>query len=103
MKKYYSYFIKQNCKKDMEWLLKHAMAPLNHLFNNHHLCDYTLCHKKKLINDNLPVDAEDERNRKTYYESMGDDAKLYDAMKEKYKNTSTRSTYIIAAIVLTPR
>ena len=37
MKKYYSYFIKQNCKKDIEWLLEHAMAPLEHLFDDHHL------------------------------------------------------------------
>ena len=41
MKKYYSYFVKQNCKKDIKWLLKHAMAPLDHLFDDHHLCDST--------------------------------------------------------------
>ncbi len=37
MKKYYSYFIKQNCKKDIEWLMNHAMTPLNHLFDDHAL------------------------------------------------------------------
>ena len=87
----------------MKWLLEHVMALLVHLFDNHHLCHSTWCHKKKLINDNLPFDAEDERNKKTYYRSMVNGAKLYDAMKEKYKNTSTRSTYNIAAIVLTPK
>ena len=38
MKKYYSYFVKKNRSKDLQWLVKHAMAPLDHLFGNHHLC-----------------------------------------------------------------
>ena len=85
MKKYYSYFIKQNCTKEMEWLLEHAMAPLDHLFDNHHLCDSTWCHKKKVVNEKLPVDPKEERNNKTYYRSMKDDEKLYHAMKAKYE------------------
>ena len=41
MKKYYSYFVEQNCKKDMEWLMEYIMTPLDHLFYDHHLCDST--------------------------------------------------------------
>ena len=39
LKKYYSYFIKQNRHQSMEYLREHSMAPLHHLFNDHHLCD----------------------------------------------------------------
>ena len=46
MKKYYSYFVKQNCKKDIKWLMEHAMSPLDHLFDDHHLCDSTWCNNK---------------------------------------------------------
>ena len=86
MKKYYSYFIKQNCKKDINWLLEHAMAPLNHLFDDHPLCDSSWCHKKKALDnaDQPPVDDKEERNKKTYYRSKVDDDKLFDAMKIKY-------------------
>ena len=87
MKKYYSNFIKQNCKKDIEWLLVHAMAPLDHLFDNHHLCNGSWCHKKKAAESDTPlpiVNAEDKRNKKTHYRSMVDEAELYKAMKEKY-------------------
>ena len=92
MKKYYSYFIKQNSSKKIEWLLQHALAPLDHLFDDHRLCDSSWCHKKRLLeeknttdNADSPVaDDKNERNGKTYYRSKMEDVKLYDAMKEKY-------------------
>ena len=86
MKKYYSYFIKQNCKKPIEWLLEHAMAPLEHLFDDHHLCDSTWCHKKKLLDEENTIPAVDdhaERSKKTYYRSKIEDEQLYKAMQSK--------------------
>ena len=32
----------------MEYLRLHSMAPLHHLFDDHHLCDPSWCHKRKL-------------------------------------------------------
>ena len=86
MKKYYSYFIKQNCKKPIEWLLEHAIAPLDHLFDDHHHCDSSWCHKKKATetDNEPPVDPTDDRNKKTYYRCKVEDEKLFTAMKEKY-------------------
>ena len=43
MKKCYSYFIKQNRSKPLEWLEANAMDPLNHLFGNHTLCSSNWC------------------------------------------------------------
>ena len=57
MKKYYSYLVNHNYKKEMEWLMEHAMTPLDHIFNDHHLCDSNWHHKKKFLdNDKIPVD-----------------------------------------------
>ena len=66
MKKYYSYFIRQNFKKDIEWLLEHAMAPLEHLFHDHHFYDSTWYHKKKALetDDQPSVDPKENRARK---------------------------------------
>ena len=93
MKKYYSYFIKQHCKKDIEWLMDHAMAPLNHLFDDHALCDPSWCHKRKKLDkeqssgdDGPPVDPKDERDSKTYYRSKVSNGKLYDEMAIKYEH-----------------
>ena len=49
MKKYYSYFIKQNRSKGLAWLVKHAMSPLDHMFDNHSLCHSSWCHKKRIL------------------------------------------------------
>ena len=46
MKMYRSSFIKKKCKKDIAWFLSHAMALLDHIFDNHHLYDASWCHKK---------------------------------------------------------
>ena len=47
LKKYYSYYIKQNRHKTMKDLRENSMAPLFHLFDDHHLCDPSWCHKRK--------------------------------------------------------
>ena len=47
MKKYYSYFIKQNRMKGLEYLRSKKMCPVEHLFDNYELCDSTWCVKKR--------------------------------------------------------
>ena len=97
MKKYYSYFIKQNCKKDLKWIMDHAMAPLNHLFDDHILCNSAWCHKKKLMetteNDGPPIDPLEQRNDKTYYRSKVEDGELYNAMAKNTSIISRRNSY----------
>ena len=46
LKKYYQYFIKQNRNKGLEHLRKHRMYRLEHLSDNHELCDISWCEKK---------------------------------------------------------
>ena len=62
---------------------------MDHLFDNHHLCDASWCHKKSVNNDTTPpsplVEDKEERNKKTYYRSMVDDAELYEAMAKTYR------------------
>ena len=63
------------------------MAPLDHLFDDHHLCDSTWCHKKKLLDEENTIPAVDdhaERSKKTYYRSKIEDEPLYKAMQSKY-------------------
>ena len=62
------------------------MAPLDHLFNNHHICDATWWHTNKALdNDVQPdVDCKEEISYKIYYRSMVEDTILYKTMKEKY-------------------
>ena len=49
MKKYYSYFIRQNRTKSIDFLVANAMAPLNHFFGNHDLCSSNWCSCKAAI------------------------------------------------------
>ena len=58
------------------------MAPLNHLFDDHHLCNSSWCHRKSK-SDGLKT-SPSERDDKGYYRSKVTDALLYAAMKEKY-------------------
>ena len=50
MKKYYSYFIKQNRGKGISWLMNRAMVPLDHMFDDHSLCNSSWCHRKRKSN-----------------------------------------------------
>ncbi len=43
MKRCIGYWLKQNRNKSLEWLIEHANAPLNHMFNDHSLCDSSWC------------------------------------------------------------
>ena len=64
------------------------MAPMDHLFDDHHLCDASWCHTKNLPIMILPHpylwSKKRKRGKKTYYRSMVDDAELYEAMVKKY-------------------
>ena len=83
MKKYYSYYIKQNRGKGISYLMKHAMAPLDHMFDDHSLCDSSWCHKKRREEGGTTCPS--ERDNKGYYRCKKADAKLYDVMKQKYE------------------
>eukprot|EP00957_Ditylum_brightwellii_P170793 12999404-Ditylum_brightwellii.AAC.1 len=48
MKKYYGYFLKQNCGKTMEEMLHASNAPLEHLFDNLTLCG-EWCERKEQL------------------------------------------------------
>ena len=100
MKKYYSYYIKQNRTKDLEYIMKYDMAPLFHLFDQHHLCDSSWCHKKSELDkidgdekEEVPVDSKSERSKQGYYRCMTKDADLFEAMKEKYSKYISK-TYL---------
>jgi hypothetical protein len=89
MKKYYGYYIKQNRAKSLEWLHEHAMAPLDHLFNNHHLCCDSWCFLKQLETKTKDKADNEEPPRSQrledgYYRSMTNDLELYNAMKARY-------------------
>ena len=53
MKRYLGYWLKQNRLKSIEWMMEHADAPLNHMFNDHSLCDPSWCwiKEKHMKND----------------------------------------------------
>ena len=48
IKKYYYYYIKTLWKKNVEDIMDHSMAPLDHLFDNHKHCDSCWCHAKRI-------------------------------------------------------
>ena len=84
-------------KWKQDWLLEHAMAPLNHLFDDHGLCNPSWCHKRKQLDkvestssDGSPDDPKDKRDSKTYYRSKVSNGKLFDAMKKKYEHYITK-------------
>ena len=56
---YYGWFIKQNRDKDIDWLERHIMSPLEHLFNDHTLCSTNWCPVKQK-EQNVDSDASNE-------------------------------------------
>ena len=58
------------------------MAPLDHMFDDHNLCDPSWCHRKK--KEESGTTSPSERDDKGYYRCKKEDAKLYEKMKEKY-------------------
>jgi len=86
IKKYYSYYIKYNRSWGIIWFAKHAMARLNHLFDDHSLFNNSWCHKKRKLEEGVAIPA--ERDNEGYYQSKITDAALFDAMKSKYDKYS---------------
>ena len=43
LKEYYPYYIKMNRKKSVEDIRKNIMASLDHMFDDHNLCDSNWC------------------------------------------------------------
>ena len=85
LKKYYSYYIKMNRKKSVEDMMKNIMAPLDHMFDDHHLCDSKWCYKKRAEEDTmLSADEKSERMKSGYYRSKTEDLDIYNELKEKY-------------------
>ena len=92
MKKYYSYFIKQNRRKGIAWLIEHAMAPLDHMFDDHSLCNSSWCHRKRKSDEEkegATSASPSERDDKGYYRCKKADSILYKAMKKKYSKYIT--------------
>ena len=60
------------------------MAPLNHMFDDHSLCSESWCHHKRKEggSETKPL----KRDGKGYYCCKVADAKLFEAMKGKYKS-----------------
>ena len=85
LKKYYSYYIKMNREKSVEDMMKNIMAPLDHMFDDHHLCDSKWCYKKRAEEDTmLSADEKSERMKLGYYRSKTEDLDMYNELKEKY-------------------
>ena len=80
-KRYYLYFIKQNRGKGIEWLMKHAMAPLNHMIDDHSLFFSSWCHKKRKEECTGVDTGTSERDNKGSYRCKVADRQLYDLMK----------------------
>ena len=83
MKKYYSYFIKQNRTKSVNFLVANAMAPLNHLFGNHDFCSlnwysYEAAIEKTNKDETVDiVDKQMKQMKEGYYCSMDKDKLLF--------------------------
>ena len=83
----------------MQW------RPINHLFDNHTLCNPSWCHKRKQLdkgesgnNNRPPVNPKNEHDSKTYYCSKVSNKRLYEAMEKSMQLTLQRSTYFNASI-----
>ena len=54
LKKYYSYYIKNNRQKSVEDIMDHIMAPLDHIFDDHKYCNSRWCHKERREEKRIP-------------------------------------------------
>ena len=48
IKRYTSYYIRQNRELSLDKFVKNARAPIEHLFNDHTWCDESWCYSKEL-------------------------------------------------------
>jgi hypothetical protein len=93
LKKYYGYFIKQNRTKPLDWLVENAMAPLNHMFDDHSLCCDSWCLKKRLASKNNDVTTASIKSQcleEGYYRTLQDNLALYEAIKTRYQRYISR-------------
>ena len=62
LKKYYSYYIKMNRKNSSDDIRNNIMATLDHMFDDHGLCNSNWCYKKCIEEDDtISVDRKAER------------------------------------------
>ena len=56
-----------NRKKNVRDIMKNIMAPLGHMFNDHHLCDSKWYYTRRIEEDDtMPVDEKSERMEEGY-------------------------------------
>ena len=51
IKKYYSFYVKQNRKYGIDALMEKRYCPIDHLFDDHMNCDALWCEKKRIENE----------------------------------------------------
>ena len=62
------------------------MAPLDHMFDDHHLCDSNWCYKKRIQEEDATlVDEKSEKMKLGYYIFKVMDKGVYEKMYKKYK------------------
>ena len=90
IKKYYYYYIKTLWKKNVEDIMDHNMAPLDHLFGDNKHCDSCWCHTKR-IEENPKQCNEDgyEQKEESYCRRRTEDTELYAKLCELYKPYAT--------------
>ena len=84
IKKYYTYYIKQNRSKGAVCLVKYDMAPLNHLSDDRALGNSSWCHQKRKSKGSHTCAS--EKDDKGCCRSVVTDKAIYRVMKEKYAN-----------------
>ena len=79
-----------NIKNNVEDVRKNIMAPLDHMFDDHHLCDSKCCYKKRIEEDDkLSLDAKSDMIKVWYYRIKKDDNEMYKKLCKRYKFYST--------------
>ena len=76
--------LKTNCHKTLEEICEAAKAVLEHLFDNHHYCDESWCHAKRMQNQRLNSPDGEEGGEKDAFEQKEPPTHPY-----KYRNKIT--------------
>ena len=120
IKKYYSFYVKQNRGEGIDELMKNRMCPIDHLFDDHTNCNPTWCEKKRIeiekineSNSNIVTPSKTQTNNELneldnvirtsndsneefgrmsdgYYRCKVRDKDLYLAIKKKYESYVTK-------------
>ena len=73
-----------NSKKSVEDIKKNIMTPLDHIFDDHFMCDSKCCYKKRIEEyDIMSVDKYSERMKGGYYMCKVNDKELYKKLIKK--------------------